>query len=213
MTWILCPHPPCVLFFQCNKVYISKMCQKRNKKDLWSVSYWAGEAERGILFPLCGADSLGASARRTQNKTKKGLKLMRSAASPRQLPNYSCKSLFWWRLEQETFGECKGKCIQKGRHVELICAAVLSEPSTGSGQHGPTMTSGFREEHKDWLSWSWREGEGMGSALSRIKRSSWNTRLIIQHLETIWTHELGGLETNTHLWDVQHILNSQFISL
>lgn len=35
------------------------------------------------------------------------------------------KELFWWTPKQETFGECKGKCIQRGGgHTELIVCSV-----------------------------------------------------------------------------------------
>lgn len=55
-----------------------------------------------------------------RTKPKKELKLLLSAASLTSCQTIPVKALFLWRPEEESFGECKGKCTQGGRHVELI---------------------------------------------------------------------------------------------
>lgn len=68
-------------------------------------------------FLSAGADEQGASPRRSENTAKKGIKLLQSAASLTSCQTIPVKALFWWRPEQQSFGECKEKMYTERRYT------------------------------------------------------------------------------------------------
>lgn len=78
-----------------------------NAKRAFEVcSCWASKAVRdwGREDMKCVSFLPAASAWRTENKAKKGMKLLRSAASLASCQTIPVKAHFLWRPEEESFG-------------------------------------------------------------------------------------------------------------
>lgn len=66
-----------------------------------------------VCFLSAGADGQGASPQRSKNTAKKGIKPLQSPASLTSCQTIPVKALFWWRAEQEMFGECKEENVYR----------------------------------------------------------------------------------------------------
>lgn len=79
------------------------------------MSGFRGMRLRGneVCFLSAGADGQGASPQRSKNTAKKGIKPLQSAASLTSCQTIPVKALFWWRAEQEMFGECKEENVYR----------------------------------------------------------------------------------------------------